>query len=748
MPIGDPDIVQTASRERIMDFYKKWYRPELMTVVIVGDADPALLEREVRARLSQIPASQTKTERPEYSVSLPKTRQGLKYTDPEAQYTLLRMGALFPAVYARTDGDYRELAATGVAAAALTQRLREIAQGGGPFLDAACFVSYLIRPVSAGFVAFIPKTGMFTEAFQSVLDETDRFIQFGITESELERHKADLLADARDTWQNRDKTESSVLAGSLVSSVLTGAPVLSPDGQYQLARATIEALTVKEVNAAITRYFAGRGTRLMVSAPDDAALPSKNAITRIWKSYHNRALTPYDDGLDDRPLFPSELAGTPGTVVSECGLSGGTDGTPQIIELTLSNGARVLLCPTDFKEDTVSFNAVNRGGLSLVADADFPSASAANEYVEYAGLNGFTQAQITKKLAGKNVWIEPILTETAAGFQGAAAARDMEVLFQLINLYFNAPSFTETAWNRLIVELETELEGQQKNPGKVFSDELRKVLFTNAPRFMSISQDFIDALDSIKTEQFYRQFYGDAGNFTFIFTGSLDVETIRQLSAVYLASLPGMAASAEARDTTPPFPAGKPVVTVKKGIEDKSMAGLIFGGVNALVEGDIYIEQDLVQAVRELTEIRLRERLREKTGAIYDVGVYLSQGNYPARRYSTEITFGCDPARTQELTGLVLSELESLRNELPAAADMTKVRESFSRRRETALKTNAFWQSALWNRAARGDQNFRVSDSPAVLAAMTAETMQRLIQRYFNLDNYITGILLPEGTGE
>jgi zinc protease len=744
LPIGDPDIIRTASRERIMDFYRRWYRPELMTVVIVGDASPALLENAVKTRLSLVPASEIRTERPEYTVPLPKVKQTLVNTDPEAQYTITRLGALFPAVHAQTQEDYREILAVNTAAALLTQRFQEIAQNDGPFLEAACYVTNIIRPVSAGFVAFLPKTGAFTPAFQSVLDETDRFVRFGVTESELERQKADLLVNAREVWQNRDKTESSALIGALVRSVLTGAPVLSPDDQYQLAVKTIDALTVEEVSAVIARYFADRGSRLMVTAPEDAELPSQTNITRTWKTYRSRTLAPYDDGLDDRPLFSPELAGTPGTIVAERTLSAGTGGTPTITEYTLSNGAKVILCPTDFKEDTIVFNAVSPGGLSLVNDSDFPSASVANDYVEYAGLNGFTQAQITKKLAGTDVQVGPTLTETAAGFEGSAAARDVEALFQLVNLYFTAPLFTESAWNRLIANWETQIDGQKKNPTSVFSNEFRRTIYRDSIRYLLFSDEFIPALDKAKAERFYRQFYGEAGNFTFIFTGNLDPEAIKRLSAVYLASLPLAAVKTQARETQPAFPEGKPEVLVKKGIEEQAMIVLYFGGVNPQVEGDIYTEQDLTQGLTELVELRLRETFREKIGAAYGVGVQVSQGNYPSRKYSGEISFGCEPARARELAGLAVGELRAMRDELPREADMTKIRESFTRRRETALKTNRFWQNTLWRYTMRGDPAFRISNQAAALAAMTPETMRRLLNRYFNLDNYVSGILLPE----
>jgi zinc protease len=473
----------------------------------------------------------------------------------------------------------------------------------------------------------------------------------------------------------------------------------------------------------------------------------------MWKRYRNPSLAPYNNDLDDRPLFPSELAGRPGTITAERSLSGGSDGTPAgetptgvpsgITEFTLSNGAKVIVCPTDFKKDFFVFNAVSRGGLSLVHDSEYPSASIAAKYAGMSGLNGFRQTQVTKKLAGKNVELGPGLNETYAGLYGSAAARDTESLFQLVNLYFTSPNFTEAAWKRVTGNIASRIEANQKYPINYFVTELYKFIYSGSIRHNEPEDSFAGALDAAKARQFYRQFYNGTGNFTFIFTGDIAVDEVKRLSALYLASLPA-GERTEAQDTAPAFPEGTPVVRIKKGIEQQSWVRIHFEGVNPELEGDIYTEQDLVASMVELIEIRLRDKIREKMGASYGVRVYCNQGNYPSRRYIAFIHFGCEPARAEELGGLVIQELKTLGETPIREEDLVKLQEGFSRRRETALKTNEFWQETLTANIIRGDESAAYSRTETVLAGLNAETMQRLLRRYFNTENYVTGILLPE----
>lgn len=742
MPIGKPEIIRTAPRKRIVDFYNKWYRPELMTVIITGDADPALLERALVERLSAIPPSAKKIKSPEYGVFNPGMKLSLRFQDPESPYTQVYMGSLFPAIHPKTVDDYRLLTAIEISQSVLNARLRERLQDEDSLLNTEAFSMEPLNSMSAGVVWFSPQKEKFETAFQQALDEVDRLAQFGVTESEMERQKANMRANALNARQNREKTESRYLADHLVRGVVTDTPLLSPDDAYNLTIDTINTLTINYVNEVIRHYYTGRGTRLIVSASDDSGVPSKAGIERIWKKYRNASLGPYDDRLEERPLFPPELAANPGAIIAERRVPASGE-SPALTELTLSNGAKVIVCPTDFRKDRVLFDAVSRGGLSIIDDADYPSAASAANYVFFSGLNGFRQTDVTKKLAGKTAEAGLSLNETSAGLWGSAAARDLETLFQLANLYISSPHFTGAAWERVQSNVASRIEAVEKYPQDTFRNELDKFIYGDSVRFTEPGPAFLAALDRSAAEQAYRRLFGGAGNCTFIFTGDVDLDEIKRLSARYLASLPSGERKTEARDNYPPFPEGKPVIRFRKGIEQQGMAALLFGGVNDVIEGDVFVEQDLLAAMAELVQMRLWETIREKMGAIYGVTVNFQQDQYPSRRFSAQIFFGCEPARAEELAELAINELRAMQEEPAAETELVKQREGFIRRRETGAKTNNFWQNAISANLMRGEASARISDSETVLAALNGETMRRLIGRYFNTENYVSGFLLP-----
>jgi zinc protease len=750
LPIGLPDIVKNTPRERVIDFYKKWYQNELISIVIVGDIDASAMEAALKEHFAHDEktardAAQKSEPRPEFSAPISKKQRSLIITDPESTYPVVQMYELFPSERVRTEYDYKQRLLRDIASSVLGERFAEKAeQADAPFVYADSTFYQIIRPLSTSSSAFIPKDGQFEQAFKSVLDEIDRFERFGITQDEFERQKSNLLTYARQAWQNRSNTESSVLVRSLVAGVLYNTPVISPDDDFSLITRNVEGITLGEINKTAKKYFASRGKLLIVTAPENV-LPEQKAIEALWKNYRSPVpLKQIENFGTERALFEPPEDFLAGKVSAEKNLSA-KNGSPAVTELTLSNGSRVLICPTDFKADTFLFTAINRGGLSLLSDIDSLTASHAAEYLELSGLNGFSQAEITKMLAGKQLSIYPRITQTTASLNGSASFTDIETYFQFIHLYFTAPYFTQSAWDRLLSNMEIEIQGRNNNPQNVFFDQLLAYVYDNSLRYMNETEQTMLLLNAERAEHFYRDFFSDAGKFTFIFTGDVDVETIKSLSEIYIASLsPSTRARTEAHITAPVFPKGKKTITVHKGLEEQGIVAIIGGGEDPAQFANALVEQELISLMDSLAQIRLREAMREKLGGVYSVSVGTSLSIYPSRRFMTQIFFGCDPARTAEFIAVVESELQKLKSAPISAEEITMLKETFTRKRETGVKTNNFWHNSFVRNIGTRLDAESFADEAAVLQNITPQTISRFFQVYLSLDNAVTGILLPE----
>jgi zinc protease len=408
----------------------------------------------------------------------------------------------------------------------------------------------------------------------------------------------------------------------------------------------------------------------------------------------------------------------------------------------------VLLCPTDFEKGRFLFTAVSYGGLSILDDQDVPSGDAAADYLELSGLNGFTAAEVTRLLAGKNLAITPSVNAYDTRLSGSGASRDAETFFQLVNLYFTAPFFTDAAWNRLLADCRTEVQSRKNDPEAVFVDALTAAIYGDSLRHGGVTERYISLLDKEKAAALYRRFFSRPDYFTFVITGDVDAALVRDLAERYLASIPGpkgLALTQRIKDRTLPFPPGKTPVTVRKGLEEQGQAILFFGGQNPPpLTTDTEVERAVVGAMANLVEIRLREVLREQLGGTYGVGASAAVATFPSRRFQSVVQFGMEPKQADVLVEALIAELGVLQRTAASTADMQKVREGFVRDQETARKTSAFWHAALVRHAAMGEVSAAVAGEQAVLSLLTPEVMRRLVGQYFPLDTYVRAVLLPE----
>jgi len=321
--------------------------------------------------------------------------------------------------------------------------------------------------------------------------------------------------------------------------------------------------------------------------------------------------------------------------------------------------------------------------------------------------------------------------------------RDIETFFQKVNLYFTAPYFRELIWEQIRSSVATEIEMFERYPQMAFQAEMNKFIYSNSIRFNQ-SLFPVERMNSTEAERQYRNFFNNADDFVFFIVGDVNIDEVKELSTRYIASLPNIKGEKTvSHNFYPPFPQGKPIIRFNKGIEEQSAVHIYFAGDNNTVEVDPAFEQVLVNIMANLIEIRLRESIREKMGASYGIDVYFRQENYPTRRFNGRIVFGCEPAKAEELARLVIHELENINAVSISELELTKLREGFIRNRETALRTNVFWKNALEMNYLYGESSFALTDSEKIISLINAETLTRLISRYINTNNYVTGILFP-----
>jgi len=741
LPIGEPEVLETFEHATLKRFYGDWYRPDLMAVVVVGDFDPEWIRELIHRHFDGLrgPA----IERPRPHVPVPGHEETLYSiaTDPELTLSNVSVTWKLPLSEQSTHGDYRRSFVESAYNSMFNFRMFEITQASEdpPFLGAGSGNGRYVRDAEVYQLGATVKDGEIERGLERVLIEAERVERYGFAESELERQKADVLRSYERSYTERDKRESSRLASEYVRAFLEGEPIPGIEYEYALARRFVPGITLEEVNAVGRNWIRDTDRVILAASPerDGVAVPDEAALAEVFGAARSAAIEPWDDSASDEPLL-AELP-EPGQVVRR----------EEIHELgvqiwRLSNGARVIVKPTDFKEDEVLFNGRSPGGTSLATDEDYGSASWAATLVSIGGVGTFSAVDLQKKLAGKAVSVAPSISELREGMFGTASPRDLETLLQLVYLYFTAPRRDETAFQAFRSRMHTVLANRGANPEAVYADTVGAVMAQYHPRYLPPTAAMLDEIDLDTALDFYRERFADAGDFTFTFVGSFDPEELRPLVELYLASLPSTGRRESWRDVGVEPPTGIVRRTVSKGLEPKGRQTLIFTGDFEFNRENRYTLQSMTEVLRNM----LRETLREEMGGTYGVSAYGSGSREPRERYSIRIAFGADPQRLDELTEAVLSAIDSLATHGASDENLAKVKVAQRRQRETDLRENGFWLSVL-DVYDRNEEDLRlILDYERLVQGLSAEAIGNAAAQYFDMKNYVEVKLVPEGESE
>ena len=736
LPIGTPESIRGATSQGLRAFYKKWYRPDLMAVIAVGDFDPERMEAMIRLRFAPLPPADTAAPtRFRYGVTpAPGTRYSVA-TDPEATSSNVTVVHTAPARTRRTVREYREAIVDMLYNGALNDRLNEATQRpGAPFLDVSSVSGSLVRSLDAYFLTARAPEGGTEGALDALLREAERAARFGFTPGELAREKAELMRSWEQIHLERGKTTSGQFAGQYVGQFLYGGPLLTVETEYELQRALIPGIRPGEVSAR-ARAWLGSGSRaVLVSTPERPGVPRPDStrLAAIAETVARARLTPYTETVSTGPLLPNPPSG--GRVVSEK-----VHAEVGVTEWTLSNGVRILLKPTEFREDEIALAGRSPGGLSTLSDADYLYGATASAAAQVGGVGSFSVVDLGKRLSGKTASVGMEVGELAESVSGYAAPRDLETMLQLVYLYFTAPRRDSVAWEAYRERARESFRDRDASPEAVFADTLRGVLTQRHPRARPLTAASFDSLSLDRSLAIYRDRFADAGDFTFYMVGAFDPDSVRPLVARYLGGLPATGRREEARDVGVRAPAGVVRRTVRRGVEPQARTQVVFSGPLEWERRNVALIRTLADAL----EIRLRERLRERLGGTYGVGVGASAQREPRPEYRFVVEFSADPARLDELSAALFAALEEVKRTGVTEEDLAKVREQHRRERETQLRENDFWMSQLVQYDRHGWHLAGISAAPLSQAITPAE-VRDAARRFLDVSRFVQVSLVPE----
>ena len=737
LPIGTPEILRNFSHSRLIQYYKDWYRPDLMAVVAVGDFEVPAIEALIKKHFEPIPAAVSPRPRPAYPVpDHPGTNYAIA-TDPELQGTSVSVYHTMPARDQSTVGAYRQqLIVEQLFTNMLNERYQEIAlKPGAPFLGAGAGIGAFVRTADASSLSAGVKEGGVEAGLDSLFTEAARVAKFGFTASEFERAKTNALRRFERLIAEKDNQTSAPLAAEYIRNFTTTEPIPGIAYEYELYKRFLPQISLNEMNALARLWAPDRNRVVVVSAPEKAGVtqPTQARLAAVMTAAAAKDLTAYADTTTTAPLLAA--APKPGSIVS-------TTNKEQfgITEWTLSNGATVVLKPTTFKQDEILLRAFSPGGTSLASDQDFVSAQTAGQVAAAGGLGQFSAIDLRRVLTGKAASVGPAIGEVSEELSGSASPKDLETMFQLLYMRFTAPREDPTIFQVMKEQTKIALANQQNSPDFAFHVAMTEAMWGNHPRARPMTPARVDEMNLEKSMTFYKDRYKDASDFTFVFVGAFDLATMRPFVEKYVASLPSIKRTETWRNVDMHRATGVVSRRVNKGIEPKSDTVITFSG-------PFQYDQKHRIDLRMLTMVlegRLREALREDLGGTYGVSVSPGFSKIPRQEYTVTVSFGSAPDRADALVDTIFKKIDELKITGPNERELASFREILLRDYESNTKTNGFFMREIATRYQFGEDVSALFNLPRFYNALTPGGVQDTAKQYLNTNNYVKVQLFPE----
>jgi len=739
LPIGKPEVLKSFTPAELRAFYTKWYRPDGMALVVVGDIDVAQVEATVQKMFGSISKPAAAAPARSYDIPLPPGMMVKVATDPEATQSSISLARKRKREPDNTVADYRRNLAEQMVSQMLNERFDELSRKkDAKFLGASAYESSLGPSVSLFSLGASVEEGKLADGLVALQIESNRVKQFGFGPAELERAKKWWLASYERAYNERDKSESGTFAQEYVSHFLNGEASPGIEFEYRLAQTLIPAITAAEVAEAAKVLFADTSRAILGVSPqkEGLAIPTEAQLRESLTKAEAVAVTAWNDVGTATALM--EGTPDPGEIKERREI-------PQlgVTVVRFANGVEAWLKPTDYKNDQVLFSLVAPGGLSLAGPGRHLDAVLSTALVSLSGVGGHKAVDLQKLLAGKIASARPGFSLSTQAISGSANPANLETGLQLLYLNFTAPGNDEEAFGIIRKQLDATYANRDRNPGLLYSEKLSQVNTGNHYLSEPVTLERLAKLDRNAMAAFYKERFSNAADFTFLMVGTFKVDEALPLVARYVGSLPSKGtATSKAKDVGLKFPATIEKVTVEKGREPKVTTQISFFADPPQDSNEL----TRLTAATEVLDIALRDILREELGETYGVTVDFNQETFQRGGGHTFVQFTAAPQNLQKMTDRVLAEVARLQKEGPTEDLVNRAKESARREHEEGMKQNGYWLSRMQGAKLLGiDPVAHFLEREKRIANVSVANVKEMFNKYFPLDRYTIVSLLPEG---
>ena len=742
MPIGLMEIIDNFKPEVLRAYYEKWYRPDNQAIIVVGDVDLDKVEQKIKNLFAPIKMPQNPA--PVVAEAVPDNKEAIFVVDKdkEMQYSIVQLMFKSDPVPDEVKGnmqylviDYLKDACIGM----LNDRLTELAQKADcPYLQGGVdYDQYLLSKTKDAFnISVLPKEGQTEAALKAAFIEARRAAQFGFTATEYQRYKQNFISQLDKQYSNKDKRYNSQFVNEYVKNYLDNEPIPGLDDYYQVMKQLAPMLPLETVNELMKSFFEDKDSNMVVlnmnQEKEGAVYPTEASLKKAIDEARATQVEPYVDNVKNEPLITKMPKA--GKIVKE------VPGKKfDYKELTLSNGAKVILKHTDLKKDQVILASEGFGGSSLYGEKDFANIKMFDDVIEASGLGNFSHTELEKAMAGKIASASMALGRDRANITGSSTPNDVEAMLQLVYLYFTNINKDQESYDNMMKTAELMLKNKLLQPEAVFSDSLTLTIQNHSKRFAPLTMDDLEKVSYDRILEMAKEQTSNAAAYTFTIIGNYDEATIRPLIEQYLASLPAQKKVVKGKDVNETFK-GEVINDFKRKMETpKAIAVMVWSNTQMKYTLENIIRADMVGQILSMI---YTEKIREEASAAYSVLAQAGLSRDDYRTTGTVLVYcPMKPEKGDVATKIMLDEVNNMAKSVDAEK-LNKVKEYMLKNVDDQAKTNNYWIRVIGRLRDYGVDVH--TDYKKVVEAQTPDAISAFMQEFLKPGNRAEVIMLPE----
>ena len=721
-PIGLPEIINGADQNLVKSFYQKWYQPENISIVAVGNFNINQVETFIHKYFNYQGTQKGKTPK-EYSLKKLKNKY-VAFSDDEIRYNTFTITKILDRDVIKDEKSMKNSIIDQLLFNILNTRLNNLQkESDTPFLQSLVYKYDINNSQDIFSAVAVIKNNKLSEGITLLNNFLKSSAKNGVTDYELELEKENLINNYKNLVTNKESITHETYADSLVEHVMSGECFIDIDEEFNIYSTLIKNITTKDLNKRIKKIYKENSLYFLTTSTSQNKINEKQLEELIKESKNSNKIIDFSI----KPVILTPLKTSLGSFTKE------TDG-----KYLLSNGIKVFSKKTDFDKDKIYIKLFKKEGSSSNDYTTFINSTIAPTIIEQSGVGNLKPTDIDTFMKGKNFSISSYISDYEQGFVISTDRKNLELALEYMNYLIYKPKVDKIIYENTISDLKESLNNRNNSPQIVYRDKIREIYSGKNNRKLPLSEKDLTLISPEKVLNIYKEKFSNFSEYNLIVVGSFNEEELEKNLKTYVASLP----SKKSETTITPLDLKIPKNIVKekviKGVDKKATVTLIFP--YNFKYG--YEEKTLYNSFSQILNIALIEDIREKIGGVYSISsrTSLSPNNYGEDKMV--ISYSCDISRVDEIEKAVLQSLESLLYKDIDKEKINSVVKNYELSYNTEMKENSFWFNYLYQKITV--PNYKLATPEEYKELVTKENIWKVNRKAINLKNYISVTLIPE----